>query len=366
MQRAPRLGFLSFCAGAFCLCSMKNVLYLLVVVCCIVARLSTGFAHAQDISVRAILETATIKVGEQTTLRLSVEHPNTIQIDFPFALDSLGERVEIVDRTAIDSSALENGRSLQRQTFVLTSFEDGSYTIPALKFVYYLPGSSEQRVVLTEPLLLTVTPVVVDEGALQQMFRRALELRLFGKSSIEHNIRDIKPIIPIPQSLSEFLPHLLVGSAILLLIAAIAWFVWWRRRRQSALTEEFVAPPARAAFEIAMEELERLQAERLWQNGETERFYIRLSDIIRTYLESHFGLKAIESVTDEILADYRSCRPSPASVSALNAVLKTSDMVKFARYEASAAENEQMFRLAVEFVQITATQAQEIEESLED
>ena len=350
--------------GRFLLFGMNNVLHLLAIFCIAFARLCFVYSFAQaqtpDIRVRATLEATTIKIGEQTRLRLTVEHPNTIQIDFPFALDSLAEKIEIVDRTAIDSSALANGRSLQRQTFVLTSFEDGRYVIPALKFLYFPLGRSEPRVVFTEPLSLTVEPVSVSNSSVLEMLEANIDRSLTEKNPKEYPIRDIKPIIPIPQIFSEYLPHLLIGVFILLFVAGIVWFVW--KRRQSVPPPAVItAPPARAAFEIAMEELERLQAERLWQNGETEQFYIRLSDIIRVYLESHFGLRAIEATTEEILADYRVSRPAPASVSPLNAVLKTSDMVKFARYEAAAAENEQIFRLAVEFVQITATQPLETE-----
>ena len=82
---------------------------------------------------------------------------------------------------------------------------------------------------------------------------------------------------------------------------------------------------------------------------------MRLSDIVRSYLEGRFHLRAPEMTTEEFLqAAQRDPQLAPPQRSLLGTFLSEADLVKFARYVPAADDSERAYRAAREFVQSTA------------
>jgi hypothetical protein len=104
----------------------------------------------------------------------------------------------------------------------------------------------------------------------------------------------------------------------------------------------------------ALEALVLLEEERVWLAGRTKEYYTRLTEILRVYVERRWGFGTLELTSDEIL--------SHAAISSLDAgiredlerVLRLSDLVKFARWQAIPSENEWAMQLAQKFVRNTA------------
>ena len=305
-------------------------------------------AFAQDVRVRALLDTASMRIGEQTRLRLSVEHAPGVQVQFPFLADSLVSKVEVIDRTAIDSTMQENKSVLERQTFTLTSFDEGAYNLPALTFTYRKPNDPTEYSIQTEPLTLAVSGVPLPQAPPTQDTSATAEAE---------NIRDIKPPLAVPRTFLEVAPYL-VGA--ILLFGGIVWAIWYfRTHRKVANADAGVQQaPKRPAFEVAMEELEKLREERLWQSGAVKEYHTRLADIVRVYVEDTLNVTTLEATTEEIIAELRTKSCPAGTVEILRAVLEKADMVKFAKYEALPDENERSLRLATELVQITALKEQ--------
>ena len=304
--------------------------------------------YAQDIRVRAVLDTASMRIGEQTALRLSIEHTPGVVVQFPFLADSLVSKVEVIDRTAIDSTMQADGRVVERQSFTLTSFDEGLYDLPALTFTYRKPNDPAEYSIQTQPLALAVSGVPLQQAPQTQDTTSTAEAE---------NIRDIKPPLAVPRTFMEVAPYL---AAALAVVGGIIWAVWYIRKRRknapTALATKHV--PKRPAYEVAMEELERLREERLWQTGAVKEYHTRLADIVRVYVEETLGVTALEATTDEILSELLTKSCPAGTLQILRAVLEQADMVKFARYEALPDENERSLRLATELVQITALKEQ--------
>ncbi len=152
-----------------------------------------------------------------------------------------------------------------------------------------------------------------------------------------NDIRDIKGLVPVPHSwwwLWVLLAVVLVG--------AVAWWFW--KRRQRVTTEVTAIPPS--PFEIALAALQRLRQD----SPPVEQFYIRLSDIVRQYIEGQFGLHAPERTTEEFLAQ----ASLPAEhMASLCAFLQESDLVKFARLQPAVADQQRAFEAAETFVRET-------------
>lgn len=306
---------------------------------------------AQDVRVRAVLDTTALRIGEQTALRLSIEHAPGVVVQFPFIADSLVSRVEVVDRTAIDSSQQGNGSVLERQSFTITSFEEGLYDLPALTFTYRKPNDPAEYIIQTQTIALAVTGVPLAQNP--DSSGTAPENK--------ENIRDIKPPLSVPRTFMEVAPYLAVALAV---VGGIIWAIWYiRKRRKNAPTAVAIKNvPQRPAYEIAMEALDRLREERLWQSGAVKEYHTRLTDILRLYVEDTFHVTTLEATTDEILTELRTTSCPPGTIEMLRSVLEKADMVKFARYEPLADENERSIRLATELVQITALKEQTTKE----
>ncbi|QQR94582.1 MAG: hypothetical protein IPJ93_12320 [Bacteroidota bacterium] len=105
--------------------------------------------------------------------------------------------------------------------------------------------------------------------------------------------------------------------------------------------------------EIAIEQLEHLQQEKLWQQGNFKMYYTQLSDIMRAYISNRWNFDAMESTTDEIMHSNTALQLSNDNFNRLKSTLTLSDLAKFAKYTPLSNENEQAMTDAFIFVNET-------------
>jgi hypothetical protein len=92
----------------------------------------------------------------------------------------------------------------------------------------------------------------------------------------------------------------LAGVLAILVVAALR-----RRKRQP------IEPRRQTAEEIAQAALALLLAENLPGRGLVKAFYLRLTGIVRQYVEDTTGIRAPEQTTEEFLRDMRSSTAFP-------------------------------------------------------
>ena len=273
----------------------------------------------------ATLDTNRIKIGEQTRLKLTLELTAGSDIRWPSMPDTLG-KIEILARLPIDTVKGKSG-SLLKQEFVITAFDTGYFAIPPFIF-----GDTTQNDAApeTQALLLQVTAVPVDTT---------------------QEIKDIKPPLLPPFSWKDLMPWILVVP---LLVLAIFFLIRWFRKRNR---KSFIPPPPaiiRKPHEIAMEQLHVLESEKLWQNGNYKQYHIRITDIVREYIEKRYMTRALEQTTDEILDSLRHAITLPDVREDLARLLRQADLVKFAKDIPVASENEMAMNLSRKFIMATA------------
>jgi hypothetical protein len=148
-------------------------------------------------------------------------------------------------------------------------------------------------------------------------------------------------------------------GAVALLAAIAAFWWWWKKRRQHpAPLPQPVATPGLPAHEEALLSLSALEREALWQQGAIKEYHVRLTDIIRTYIEKRFEVEAHEKTTDEVLHAFRTIPITREQVGWLQLILQRADLVKFARFSPLPEHHEESLRLARQFV--TQTQPADI------
>ena len=291
-------------------------------------------ANSKDIFVSATLDTSNILIGDQIRLHLTAEMPLGAAVHFPVLKDSLaGGKIEIIRTDEKDSIATAPNRIQLHRTYIITSFDSGSIEIPPLPFIY---GADT---IFSLPLLLNVTNMVV---------------------KADKPIFDIKDVLRIPLTWKEFLLYLLffiLGGAI---VAGVIYVIVRRRANKPLFKMKAPDDPAHV---VAFRELEKLKAEKLWQQSKHKEYQSRLTDIIRTYIERRYLIAAMESTSDEIMYEIRQAAIIDGNLSEiLEKMLRLADMVKFAKAEPMPDENEDSWNMAYEFVKATLVRPEPVPE----
>ena len=166
-------------------------------------------------------------------------------------------------------------------------------------------------------------------------------------SSIADDIRDIRGPLHIPDPLLWL--YYAVGGCLFLIGAAAAWR-WLRRRKVLR---------AKLAFEIAFEQLKRAKALMKPETG--DEFSVAVSNAIRTYIESRFGLRVTRHTTEEFMTRI-AAEPSGdlgKYADLLHNFLEHCDLAKFARYTLTLDQMKGMHRSAWDFVDKTRPRPEE-------
>lgn len=106
-------------------------------------------------------------------------------------------------------------------------------------------------------------------------------------------------------------------------------------------------------YQLAMQRLEHLRGENLWQNGQEKEYYTRLTDILRDYLQGRFGINAMEMTSTQIVNALSSNDETRDSNRHMQAILEVADFVKYARMRPIPDDNVRSFNNALEFVEET-------------
>ncbi|HAZ10110.1 MAG: hypothetical protein A2047_02825 [Omnitrophica bacterium GWA2_41_15] len=160
-------------------------------------------------------------------------------------------------------------------------------------------------------------------------------------------MNDIRPLKDVLEISGRF-PALLV-IILILAVLLIAAFIYFKKKK----VEEKPSIPSRFPEEIAKEALKALKEMKLAGKGMIKEYYIRLSDIIRTYIENRYRIFAMDRTTWELFQEMRSKRIEYLHVDRINDFLEDCDMVKFAKYAPGEKEIEEAYKKAEEIINIT-------------
>ena len=81
-----------------------------------------------------------------------------------------------------------------------------------------------------------------------------------------------------------------------------------------------------------MDELKSLAEMNLIEKGMIKEYYIKLSDIIRCYIERKYGILAIDRTTYELYQEMRIKKIERLHIDTIRDFLEDCDLVKFAKY----------------------------------
>ena len=305
------------------------------------ARAEEGDENAESIErryesgpveVELVVTPAKPVIGDIVELRLEARAEPGVELLMPEFGEALG-RFEIVDFAPSESQD-EDGGSRARQRYRLQPKRSGIQSIPALRVEFVdrragqtpAPPGEDAYEILTERIALDVSTILAADAPLE-----------------------LRPAHPdLGRRRLGGLPWWAWAGGVAALLALAtpailrAWAVQRARQRQ------------RSAYEIARGELDALLAEGRPRAETMDDFYVKLSLIVRRYLENRFSLRSPELTTEEFLNEMgRSPDLARSHQRMLRDFLVQADLVKFAGYRPEAEVVGQSIAAAERFLEDT-------------
>ena len=301
----------------------------------IVLGLMTGIfgGFSQDVGVVAKLDTNAMMIGDHVGITLKYTGPAKSQVMWPFLPDTILGHITIIGRGKIDTAYTPDKKSVTITQFLnLTCYDSGFYTIPSIPFRYRLLPDTTGQMATSSMLMLAVHTVKVD------------------------TTQAIKPIIgplSVPITFREMLPWIIGALVLVALIAAGIWY--FRKRKKQEPIFQLKPKVVLSPYEQALQDFEKLRLKKLWQSGKIKEYHSELTEILRRYIEDRFRVAALEQTSSEImenLSDHADC--PRAALDKLNRLMVMADMVKFAKSQPLATENDMCLSDGVDFVRSTS------------
>jgi LPXTG-motif cell wall-anchored protein len=266
--------------------------------------LALGAAGQKKVAATVAIDKNRILIGEQAQLMLQAVFPPKNKIAF-FQLDSL-PHFEILFRSEVDT-VRRNDSLILSQRVVLTSWDSGTWQIPALR----MPGN---RTVQTKALPVTIS--------------------FSSPFDPEQEYHGIKDIIAVPKEKKQtWWWYVVIG---LLLLGLFLLLFPKKKKQQSPKAVVTVN-----AYEQALKELEQLHQE---PPADHKQYYTRLIDIFRAYLLQRKGIHSFQKTTDDLGRQLRQLGMDEAVYRQMIENLQLSDFVKFARYVPAQEERVESVR----------------------
>lgn len=262
--------------------------------------------QAQEAEVEFTPDTTKFLIGDQINVLLQAKAPKDSLIEWPVLSDTIG-KLEVVSRSKIDT-LIKKDFQIISQNYKLTQFDSGSYVINPVRF------KIGEKILYTKPKMIDVTTVAVDTTK-QKMY-------------------EIKGNIHVGYNFREILPYILM----LLIIAAIIYmgYYFWKKQKPR---KKKVFIPSIPPFDMAMQNLKKLDKTQLLKEGNVKEYYVRLTDILRRYIEDEHHIPALESTTDEIMSSIYQIDLNSETRDKIRELLKESDFVKFAKYQPESGKH---------------------------
>ncbi len=282
--------------------------------------------------VELVVEPAHPVIGDVVTLRLEARAEAGVELLMPEFGEALG-RFEIVD-FAPSESLEADGASRARQTYRLQPRRSGKTSIPALRVEFVdrragqkpAPEGEDAYEILTDRIALDVATILAADAP--------LELRPAHPDLGRRHLGGVPSWV------------WLAGLAAVLALAAPTALRAWAAHRARLRR--------RSAYEIARSELDLLLAEGKPGPDRLDAFYVKLSLIVRRYLENRFALRSPELTTEEFLNEMgRSPDLARSHQQLLRDFLVQADLVKFAGYRPEAEVVGQSIAAAERFLEDT-------------
>ncbi len=303
---------------------LRNIILpLLVLFCALTPKINA------QVTVDVRIDSLQLLVGEQTGLTLNVTLDSKQKLTLPQLKpgDELIPNVEVLEVSRPDTTMLNEGQRMEiSQHYLITAWDSSFYTLPPLELMV-----DTQRYE-SRSLALKVMTLDVDTLHADKFFPP------YGVMDPAFSWDDWRPII-----------YLSFVSLVLLLLAV---YLLDRARKGKPVVRLIRRKKILPPHTQAINEIERIKAEKKWAEEDSKEYYTLLTDTLRTYIQNRYGFSAMEMTSAEII-ERLTQENDPQSLCELRDIFSTADLVKFAKYSTLINENDANLVAAVQYINQT-------------
>lgn len=303
----------------------------------ILLMMASSLVSAQTVEQK--LDSLQLLIGQQTALHLTVSANRGQKIVMPSFKPSqqVVPGVEVVSQSQGDTVDVGDNRIQVKRDYILTSFDEKVYVIPALNV--QVDGKTYHG----NQLALKVLTVPVDTIHPNQFY---------PPKTVQDN----------PFLWSEWSGLFWLSVLVVILLGALFYLTIRLKQNKPIITRIRIVKRV-PAHEKALSEINIIKKNRTESQETQKEYYTRLTNTLREYIVNRFGFNAMEMTSGEII-DRLQATGDPKMIDELKQLFRTADLVKFAKYESLINENDANLVNAINFIDQTKTDEKPVEERI--
>ena len=290
-----------------------------------------------QVTVEAKLDSAGIYIGKRMgiTLEVSANAKSVVELPPYDSLQMIVPGVEFLSETPVDTEFVnDRKRMVLRKKYYVTSFDTALYNIPPMEV------KVDGKVFKSKNLgMKVIIPFEVDTVHVDSIFGLKGEME--------------PPFVWEDWSLVLWLSILSVVITVMLIYVAV------RLKDNKPIIKRIRTKKRLAPHKVAMQKIEEIKEDKLWQSEDSKEYYTQLTDTIRQYIKERYGFNALEMTSFEIITKLQEVNDEEA-INELRELFQTADLVKFAKYSTMINENDRNLVTAIAY--INQTKQEETEE----
>jgi len=268
-----------------------------------------------------------LEITTADTVKITLEGslPKEWKLIFPVDQLDYGSFSEVSENESFPR-LLEDSTVVYKKEIILKPFLPGEYQVPSFSVAY--SGNDQEEIMETDPVTVSVSSVITEDN------------------------KDIYDIIEPERRLTLWIIYGIIIAASAAAVVMLIIRLFPREKKEET-------GPVLSAYKKAEKELSLLLKEHLPENGLIKDFYIRISGIVRIYIEEQFGIRAPEQTTEEFLQSLtRSKEHLRDYTDLLMDFLRHCDLVKFAAYLPMSDEIQGTVDSCYRFIRTTGQEAE--------
>ena len=278
---------------------------------------STITSAESPITISAGVDKPQATTGDIITYTIILKHDADLKPSMPDFGVITG--FDVHDSLASKPRSVE-GQIEQEYSVKLRADQIGTYTIPLISVPFKLIKQDTSKFIPGE---IRSPKVIIEVASV---------LRLQGEPT---DIRDIKGLVEVGR---DWTPWFFWGLNLLLLMTVLYLFWKYRKVKHKQLVAK---APTISIHEIALRELDILKRKELLGRGDAREHFFELSEIFRRYLGKRYHFPAPDWTTEEITEYFqKQDKIELTSRVEANRILSKSDLIKFAKAQASPGADE--------------------------
>lgn len=311
--------------------------------------LGFGFvANAVADVASAAIDTPWVAVGMPRVLHIEVSVPDGAQVQWPMEIEADG----FVARDFEDPS----------KNYLLEFGPDTDFSIDTVREAGGMVSlKADLKFFAFDSAAMVIAPFRFVVNGRDTLATQMLALKCENPfESVPDDVQatqDLKPVMQPAFVLWDYVWWFFWLQVVVTIITVSTLvYLHWRKHRTLKVADGASAAPVKLlpAHVTALRALDTLAEKKLWQSGQHKQFHTELSEILRRYIEERYKVPAMECTTDEIMQELVELTMTQrSSYNNLREVLQMADLVKFAKYEPLADENQMVLMNARLFVEQT-------------